>query len=253
MSRFLLTIILLALALSVLSSLQVLPPALDALAGHLLSLAWSAAVLCFLLYLLAPGMFRGFDQDMRHLVSRVRHDRRELEELHRKVDHLDKSHHMVQLGHIYLQQGRHRKATAWLERALEKEPDSLDAQYKLGLCYFAQGKHVDAARLLERVYADKPNYDYGTANLRLAQCHHKLGNLPRAAEAYGTLLQQNPGHPEGAYHYALLREEQGDRGGAAKLMTTVVHSVRHSPRFHRRRNRHLLWKARWWLWRRGSA
>jgi tetratricopeptide (TPR) repeat protein len=246
MLRLFLAIVGLNLVLQVLLRLDVIPVQLQAPAGFVVSAVWMAAGGFLLLNFLVPGLFRPVDDEWRMFWARLRHDRRELEELHRKIDHLDKPHHMVQLGSAYLQQGRYSKAAMWLQRASEKDP-SLDAQYKLALCHFARGEFAEAVPLLEHVNAAAPKHDYGTAFLRLAQCHHKLGDLSRAAEFYEALLRYNAGHPEGAYHYALLRAEQGDGPGATRLMQTVVSSVRRSPRFQKRRTRHWLWKARWWL------
>ena len=53
-----------------------------------------------------------------------------------------------------MQQGRVRKAVKLLQRGLEKDHDSLDAQYKLALCYFIQRKYAEAAELLEMVHPD---------------------------------------------------------------------------------------------------
>ena len=117
------------------------------------------------------------------------------------------------------------------------------------MCLFDQGQYDKAVEFFEKVHRAKPQHDYGHAYLRLAQTHQRLGNIDRAAEVYEEFLRFYPGQPEGTYDYALLCQEQGDETKATQLMRDLVVSVRHSPRFHRRRNRHLLWKARWWLWR----
>ncbi len=85
--------------------------------------------------------------------------------------------------------------------------------------------------------------------LRLAESQQYCGNLDRAADVYQTMLRFYPGHPEGEYHYALLLAGQNSLTKAKELMRDVVFTVRHSPSFHRRRNRHWALKAQWWLWR----
>jgi tetratricopeptide (TPR) repeat protein len=247
MLRFLLIFIPLTIAVSMLAAQGWLPSELDRPVDALLGLVWPAIVLFLFVYVFFPGLFYGLNQDLGQFWARLRHDRRELQELHRKIDHLDKPHHMAQLGAIYLQQGRYRKAIAWLESALKKNPASLDAQYKLALCHFAKRQYAEAVSLLERVHAVNPDHDYGQASLRLAQSHHRLGNVTRAGEVYERLLKHNAGHPEGMYHYALLVAQQGNAASASNLMGRVVTSVRRTVGFSRRRNRHLLWKARFWL------
>ena len=114
---------------------------------------------------------------------------------------------------------------------------------------FAQKQYAAAAELLEKVNAQKPDYDYGMAYLRLAQSQQFVGNNSRAAEVYQTLLRFYPGHPEGTYRYALLKADNHALDEARKLMRDVIFTVSHSPGFHRRRNRHWALKRRLWLWR----
>ncbi len=197
----------------------------------------------------APGLYRQLSDELRQVFERLKGRRIEIEDLQRKIANMNKPHHMAQLGQLYLRQGRQAKAMPWFERTLEKDPEHLEAIYRLGMCHFDQGQYDKAVGYLEKVHAMKPDHDYGLAYLRLAQTHQRLGNAQRAAEVYDLLLRFYPGQPEGTFDYALLCEEQGDAAKATQLMRDVVFSVRHSPRFHRRRNRHLLWKAQWWLWR----
>ena len=142
--------------------------------------------------------------DVSHFWRRLRTRRRDVDELEVKIAHLDRPYHMNQLGQIYLTQGRVAKAKPWFERALAKEPEGIAAQYNLATCHYAQKQYAAAAELLEQVHAQKPDYDYGMAYLRLAQSQQFVGNHPRAAEIYQTLLRFYPGHPEGLYHYGLL-------------------------------------------------
>ena len=90
------------------------------------------------------------------------------------------------------------------------------------------------------------------AYLRLAQSQQFVGNQSRAKEIYQILLRFYPGHPEGSYFYALLLADEDQLLAARKLMNDLIFTVRHSPGFHRRRNRHWALKARWWLWHRRS-
>ena len=55
--------------------------------------------------------------------------------------------------------------------------------------------------------------------------------------------------PKGCYGYGLLLERRGDLASARQQIEQVIFSVRNSHHFHRRRNRHWMWKAKGWLWR----
>ena len=208
-----------------------------------------ACPLLFFMIFWAPGLFRETTDGVSHFFARIGARHREIEDLERKIAHLNKAHHMALLANVFWKQGRRRRAIDWFRKAMEKDPDLLDARYKLGLCYFEQADFAGAAELLEGVCSEKPQHDYGLADLRLAQALHRLNRVDRADEAFQTLLQFYPGHPEGSYHFALFKVDQGDAMRARTLMQDVVFAVRHSPGFQRRRNRHWMLKAKWWLWR----
>jgi tetratricopeptide (TPR) repeat protein len=252
MFRALVILIAAALLITVLSQAGLLPPAVEAVAWNVLAAFWWLLLLGLpLMYWAAPGLFHRIDGALGHFVARFGHSRYEVGELLARIEHMGKPHHMLQLGQVYLHQGRLRKASHWLERALELDPQLLEARYKLAQCRLAQHKTAEAAELFEQVDAAKPNHDYGMLDLRLAQCHQRLGNYARAREVYERLLRFYPGHAEGSYHFALLVADEGARERSRQLMGEVISSVRRSPRFQRRRTRHWAWKARWWLWTRG--
>lgn len=200
---------------------------------------------------LAPGLYRDLSGSSSAWWERLRSRRLEIEDLERKIAHLNKPHHMLQLGALLARQGKTAQARDWLEKTLSVEPGSLEAQYRLALCHFAERNFATAAPLLEQVHAAKPDYDYGLAYLRLAQSQQFLGQAARAQEVYEQMFRFYPGHAEGLYHFALLRAAGGESAPAAQAMREVIRSVRHSPPFQRRRNRHWSLKARWWLWRNG--
>jgi tetratricopeptide (TPR) repeat protein len=251
MARVVLLLLGLLLVLWLLLAARVLPAPL---VGPVSAIVYGAMSLAFPLFLvtvyLAPGLFLEMRDVIWQSWERLRTRRDEIDQLQRKINHLDRPHHMLQLGAVYARQGRVAQAAEWFRRALDKEPDSLDAQYKLALCLYQQRQYPQAVELLEKVHTAKPDHDYGQAYLRLAQCHQQLGNWDRASEVYERFLRYYPGQPEGCYHYALLQDGRQNHSRAVELMRELIFSVRHSPRFQRRRNRHWALKARWWLWRR---
>ena len=250
MGRIVLLVVVTLFALSGLMRFGLVPGPIVPFAQYILWVGWSLACpLFFLSILVAPGLYRDTTDSISRFWQRVRTRRVEVEQLQRKIAHLDRPHHMVQLGTIFAKQGRTAKAVHWFQKALEKDPDLIDAQHKLALCYFDQAHFEPAVELLEKVHAKKPDYDYGVAYLRLAEAHHQLGNVERAAEIYEMLLRFYPGQPEGSFHYAQLLAGDNKHEEAARYMQEVVFTLRHSPAFQRRRNRHWMLKARWWLWR----
>jgi hypothetical protein len=199
----------------------------------------------------APGMIYRLRDDFAEVWERLKGRRSEIDDLIQRVNHLNKPHHMAQLAGIYQRQGKHKLAANWFAKALEGDGSMVDARYRLALCRLREKKFQAAAELLEQVHATKPDHDYGGAYLRLAQASERAGNDERAAAVYPMLFKCCPGHAEGCYCYGLLLARRGDGAGARRQMEQVIFSVRNSPTFHRRRNRHWMWKAKWWIWRNG--
>ena len=221
----------------------------DWLAG-VAAMAFSLACpLFFIAMLLAPFLGFPMSQALQQGLQRLRVRRREIEELKYRITNLEKPHHMAELGTIYLQQGRHRRAAEWFEKVLNRDATLLDARYKLAVCRLHDEQAKEAAELFEDVHREKPGYEYGNGYLHLAKAQALAGNAERAREVYELLLKFYPGHPEGTYRYAELLDQVADRDTAREQMRRVITSVRNSPAFGRRRNGHWLWKAQWWLWR----
>jgi tetratricopeptide (TPR) repeat protein len=221
----------------------------DGIIGGILSLA---CTFFWLLFWLAPGAIYRLRDDFEEIWERVKGRRSEIDDLMQRIHHLNKPHHMAQLGSVFQRQGRHKQAAQWFAKALDQDSSMVDARYRLALCRMRQKKFQEAAALLEEVHAVKPDHDYGGAYLRLAQASERAGNDQRAEQVYPMLFKCCPGHAEGCHDYGLLLARRGDSASARQQMEQVILSVRNSPPFHRRRNRHWMWKARWWLLRHGT-
>src|SRR5262245_18860272 len=111
MSRLLLIVLAGLVLLTALSHADLLPPAVEAAAWNVVSACWSLLLFGVpLLYWTAPGLFQRVDGSLSQVASRWGHGRREAADLLARIDHMGKPHHMLQLGSLYLHQGRLRKA-----------------------------------------------------------------------------------------------------------------------------------------------
>jgi hypothetical protein len=247
MPRIFLTIIVLFVLALVLGPF--LPPPLSDIAAWYTGIVSGLICPMFLLSLLfAPGIWGNLSSGMRHMSERISSRRQEVEELRHKIHTLGKPHHMIKLGAIYVRQGRTNKAELLFRQALELEPDLVEPRYQLGLCRYEKQDYAAAAQCMEAACAEKADYGYGLAQLRLAQSLDQLGD-DRAADIYAEFLQQYHAHPEGSVYYAQLLTDRGEHSEAAGVLREMVRASRVSPGYQRRRNRHWIWKAQWRLWR----
>ena len=102
------------------------------------------------------------------------------------------------------------------ERALELEPELLDAHIDLGRFLHEQGDlHGARARYQEALDVDP---DSVTARFNLAVVAEDLGETDEALVAYTKTLALDPGYADAYYNLARLYEAQGDRTSALRCL-----------------------------------
>jgi tetratricopeptide (TPR) repeat protein len=79
-------------------------------------------------------------------------------------------------------------------RALDRDPDDVDARHNLALCYLRARQDDLALIELERVRTALP--DFADAYYHLARIHHRRGDHHRAREMLDAALEIEPNHAE---------------------------------------------------------
>jgi tetratricopeptide (TPR) repeat protein len=95
-----------------------------------------------------------------------------------------------ELGKLFIQKGQYAPAERLLRRALQIEPDSVEALFSLATVLFYQRKYDDAVGYYRRVTELKP--DHALAYLDLGKCLKVLGKRADAMEAASTALRMKP-------------------------------------------------------------
>jgi tetratricopeptide (TPR) repeat protein len=93
-------------------------------------------------------------------------------------------------------------ALALLQRALEKDPQDVNALYFLGLSYSRKKMYPEAIEALTRVTQSSPKF--APACFELAICYQQQNDIDKALEFYQKTLGLDPNNPDAAYNSGLI-------------------------------------------------
>lgn len=162
--------------------------------------------------------------------------RRRIKELEAQIHHLDKAHHHSQLGDIYFQQGKLKKAEACYRAAMERDAEDIDTRAHLGQCLLRQGRATEARPLLEGVVAENSKHDYGHSMMAFAETLGALGEDDKALPIWKQVTEENS-YPRAWVQYAELCIAQNDFKSAHAVLQEVIADDPHAPAFQRKRDR----------------
>jgi len=161
-------------------------------------------------------------------------DRRQIARLKAEIHHLDKAHHHLQLGDIYLSQGKLADAEKCYRAAYERDARDEDVRAHLGNCLARNGKPQEALPLLESVCTQNPKHDYGYTLMTLAEAQAAVGQPDRAIATWRQVL--------GLYSYSRARVQlaellikRKEYAEAKKNLDEVIEEIPYAPKFQRRR------------------
>jgi hypothetical protein len=168
-------------------------------------------------------------------------DRRQIARLKAEIHHLDKAHHHLQLGDIYLSQGKLADAEASYRAAYARDPQDEDVRAHLGNCLARMDKPQEALPLLESVCAQNPKHDYGYTLMTLAEAQTALDQTDRALATWRQVLSLYS-YARARVQFAELLIKQKDYAEAKKNLDEVIEEIPFSPKFQR--NREAVWLRR---------
>ena len=120
---------------------------------------------------------------------------------------------------------RGRRATAKAvdaaRKALEHDPNNVEACYELGLSLEELGHHDEARAELERVVAADPTFDSDGALFALARAQQGSGQDGAARESLETLASRSA-RPEVLFECAAVQARFGDRAAAAQNLHRII-------------------------------
>jgi tetratricopeptide (TPR) repeat protein len=118
------------------------------------------------------------------------------------------------LGVCYQDTKEYEQAALWYEKALEYDPRDGDTLINLGLVYMKQGR--DVAALARFKQASDIEKDRAYPLVAMAMYYQRNGDLARARELYDEAAKRETRSGYLWYHYATLHEEDQRFGDAAQ-------------------------------------
>jgi hypothetical protein len=161
-------------------------------------------------------------------------DRRQIARLKAEIHHLDKAHHHLQLGDIYLSQGKLGDAEKCYRAAYARDPKDEDVRAHLGNCLARGGNPQEALPLLESVCAQNPRHDYGYTLMTLAETKTALGDIDAALATWRQVLSLYS-YPRARVQYAELLIKKQDYAGARASLEEVINDAPFATKFQRKR------------------
>jgi len=147
-----------------------------------------------------------------------------------EVRRLDSAPAWIDYASLLRQRKDHARAAEAAGRALERDPDSLDARYELGLSLLAAGQHSRAVEALELVVAAEPRYDSDDALYALARARLGAADV-KGASANLEELAARRGRPEILYDLAYTQANLGNGEAALRSLQRILDEAELVPEY----------------------
>jgi cytochrome c-type biogenesis protein CcmH/NrfG len=124
----------------------------------------------------------------------------------------------------YYNRGEYEKAIEEYKRAIEINPDSVEAYYHLGMAYSSLGKYKEAVEAYGRAIRIKP--EYAAAYYNLGHAYSNLNQHDKAIKAFRRSIQYEPDNVEA---YFALGNAYSDSGKEDKAVDTLEAAISRKP------------------------
>jgi hypothetical protein len=160
-----------------------------------------------------------------------------------EVKRLDNAPSWCEYASVLRARKEYGKAAEAARRALERNPNLVDARYQLGLSLLGAQRPAEAVEALQAVVAGDRAHDSGDALLALARAQQAAGNLPGARASLEELVEHRA-RPEILYELAAVQGLEGDRAAAMRALQRIIDEAELVPDYLQRDVRPWVKKAR---------
>ncbi|HEY0364965.1 MAG TPA: tetratricopeptide repeat protein, partial [Pyrinomonadaceae bacterium] len=147
------------------------------------------------------------------------------------------------LGLIHQSRGELDQARERYERALQIDPEEIDASYQLGRIARQQKRYADAIRNFEQVVARNQAHSQHEVWREVAATYIAAGQFDDARTALDQFLEHRPSDPEGLYLMGRAHAGLGHKREATSLMQACIEAVKTAPAYKYRTSKRWLNEA----------
>jgi tetratricopeptide (TPR) repeat protein len=209
---------------------------LGPIAFHLFSGIAGSPFLLFFLFLLLRGYFSDIMGGHRARAA----FKQNLESA--TLNPADASAH-YNLGLIHQSRGELDQARERFERALQIDPEEIDASYQLGRIARQQKRYADAIQNFEQVVARNSAHSQHEVWREVAATYIAAGQFEDARTALDQFLEHRPSDPEGLYLMGRAHAGLGHKREATSLMQACIEAVKTAPAYKYRASKRWLNEA----------
>jgi tetratricopeptide (TPR) repeat protein len=147
------------------------------------------------------------------------------------------------LGLIHQSRGELDQARGRFERALEIDPEEIDASYQLGRIARQQKRYADAIQNFEHVVTRNPAHSQHEVWREVAATYIAAEQFEDARTALEQFLESRPSDPEGLYLMGRAHAGLGHKREATSLMQACIEAVKTAPAYKYRTSKRWLNEA----------
>lgn len=147
------------------------------------------------------------------------------------------------LGLLHQGRGELDQARQRFERALEIDPEEIDASYQLGRIARQQKRYADAIQNFEQVVTRNPAHSQHEIWREVAATYIAAGQFEDARTALDQFLEHRPSDPEGLYLMGRAHAGLGHKREATSLMQACIEAVKTAPAYKYRASKRWLNEA----------
>ncbi|WP_013627259.1 tetratricopeptide repeat protein [Rubinisphaera brasiliensis] len=177
-------------------------------------------------YFFARFLPRGHAPGMNKLKSKFQTG--DVKRLQIAAAQIGNAYHWIQYADRLSELSRWSQAEDAYRKALDREPDNLQAQWGLAQCLDKQQRYAESLELTESILAQDASYKFGDVSLAKGRL---LGKLERWEPARDHLAQHvlRWRQPEGLYWLATAEKQLGETDAARTHLQELIMDIEASP------------------------